>query len=157
MTGMTTWREFSDEVPEFAAAVRAALTANIHLIMGTIRADGSPRLCGTEIRYSDDELLLGGMTGNWRFKDLRRDPRLAIHSGSQGGPSWKADAKLSGTAVEILDPAGKGLIEDVPPGPFELFAVRLTEVTHVHLEGDPPDKLVIETWRPGQAIDRKVR
>lgn len=153
----TTWREFSDEVPEFAAAVEAVLTANVHLIMGTIRADGSPRLCGTEIRFAAGELLLGGMTGNWRFKDLRRDPRLAIHNGSQGGPAWKADAKLSGTAVELTDQASKDLVEGVPPGPFELFAVRLSEVSYIHLEGDPPDKLVIETWRPGQPIDRQVR
>ena len=154
---MTTWAQFGQEVPGFAATVKAVLTGNVHLIMATIRADGSPRLSGTEIRFAADELFLGGMTGNWRFRDLRRDPRLAIHNSSQGGPQWRADAKLSGTAVEFTGRASKALIDGVPDGDFELFAGRLTEVTHVHLDGDPPDRLVIETWRPGQPIQRHER
>ena len=154
---MTTWREFTEEVPEFAAAVTAIFTASIHLIMGTVRADGSPRLSGTEIQFAADHLYLAGMTGAWRFRDLRRDPRVAIHSGSQGGPGWTGDAKLSGTAVEVTEQASKDVIKGLSPGDFELFAVLLTDVTHVHLDGDPPDKLVIETWRPGRSIERMVR
>ena len=36
--------------------------------------------------------------------DLRRDPRFALHSGSDDPPGWAGDAKLAGVAEEITDP-----------------------------------------------------
>jgi hypothetical protein len=154
---MRSWQQFADEVPGFAAAAERAMASNAHLTMATLRADGSPRICGTEIRLAGGHLYVGGMTGNRRFTDLRRDPRVAIHSGAPGGPGWAGDAKLSGIATEVHDQAIKDTIADVPPGPFELFVVQLSTVTVLHLAGDPPDQLVIETWHPGRPIERQIR
>jgi len=158
---MTTWREFSDEAPQLAAQVERRFAAHQHKVMATLRSDGSPRLCGTEVELLDGELWLGGMTGNLRFADLRRDPRVAIHSGSDEPAQWSGDARVAGLAVEVTDPAEHeryraGVPGDVPPGPFELFRVALTEAVTVGLD-DAREHLVVESWRPGAAVRRTVR
>ena len=44
----------------------------------------------------------------------------------------------------------------MPPGPFELFRVDITELTMIRV-GDPADHLVIETWREGEGVGRVER
>jgi hypothetical protein len=157
---MTRWREFRDEEPGFAARVEAVLREHVHLTMATIRKDGAPRISGNEIRFIGDEVYLAGMVGSRRFADLRRDPRVAVHSGSLGGAGWRADAKFSGLATEVVDEAVKDAARaggGEPPGPFEMFAIGLTEVTWVGIAPDPPERLVIETWRPGTGLLRHER
>jgi hypothetical protein len=163
MSGMTNWQEFTDEVPEFAARVVTRLLAFPHLTMATIRADGAPRISGTEIRIRDGELWLAGMSGNRRFADLRRDPRVAIHSASTvtgDGLDWDGDAKVSGTVIEVTDPAGRAAFraqeKRMPPGEFELFRVHPTEVTLLGLN-ETASAMVIQTWRRGAAVVRFER
>jgi len=160
---MTRWQEFTDEVPEFAARAEARLRAYTHLTVATIRADGSPRISGNEIRFKDGDLYLAGMPKARRWDDLRREPRLAIHSGSapvDDPTSWPGDAKVSGVASEIIDPDRLATFiadeKQVPPGPFALFVVEPTEVTAVGLN-PAGDALVIETWKPGRGLVRHQR
>jgi len=152
---MATWQEFSEQAPELAARAFERFEAHRHKTMATIRADGSPRISGTEVLIQQGEVWLGGMTGNRRFADLRRDPRLAIHSGSEDPDVWTGDAKLAGRAVEVTDEAGKaafrGEAQEVPPGDFELFRIDLSEVSVVRLS-DARDHLLIDIWREGEPV-----
>ena len=152
---MATWQEFSEQAPELAARAFERFEAHRHKTMATIRADGSPRISGTEVPIQQGEMWLGGMTGNRRFADLRRDPRLAIHSGSEDPDVWTGDAKLAGRAVEVTDEAGKaafrGEAQEVPPGDFELFRIDLSEVSVVRLS-DAKDHLLIDIWREGEPV-----
>ena len=152
---MATWQEFSEQAPELAARAFERFEAHRHKTMATIRADGSPRISGTEVPIQQGEMWLGGMTGNRRFADLRRDPRLAIHSGSEDPDVWTGDAKLTGRAVEVTDQAGKaafrGEAQEVPPGDFELFRIDLSEVSVVRLS-DAKDHLLIDIWRSGEPV-----
>ena len=152
---MATWQEFSEQAPELAARAFERFEAHRHKTMATIRSDGSPRISGTEVPIQQGEVWLGGMTGNRRFADLRRDPRLAIHSGSEDPDVWTGDAKLAGRAVEVTDEAGKaafrGEAQEVPPGDFELFRVDLSEVSVVRLS-DAKDHLLIDIWREGEPV-----
>ena len=152
---MATWQEFSEQAPELAARAFERFEAHRHKTMATIRADGSPRISGTEVPIQQGEVWLGGMTGNRRFADLRRDPRLAIHSGSEDPDVWTGDAKLAGRAVEVTDEAGKaafrGEAQEVPPGDFELFRIDLSEVSVVRLS-DAKDHLLIDIWREGEPV-----
>jgi len=157
---MASWQEFHDETPELARRVSDRLLARRHLTMATVRRDGSPRICGTEIVLRAGWLLLCGTPGARRFADLRRDPRLCLHSGSAEPPEWTGDARIAGTAVEILAPeVHRALAESLPgagAGPFDVFAVLPTEATLVGLSGDG-NRLVIETWRPGEPVRRFER
>src|SRR4051812_197911 len=155
---------FSDvekEEPEFAARVRAAFDAHKHKILATLRADGAPRVSGIEASFRNGELWLAGMTRSVKFVDLRRDPRMALHSGSDEPDEFSADAKVSGRAVEITDPAelsafaGTAQVADEAQ-PFELFRIELDQVVLTAVS-DAKDALVISSWRPGTGLARTRR
>ena len=159
---MASWEEIEAEAPELAGRVRAGFDAHRHKLLATLRRDGSPRISGIETTFADGELWLGMMPGSRKALDLRRDPRLALHSVSLDPPddptTWRGDAKLSGRAVEVDDPALKERVAGGGGQPDEshLFRVDITEVVHTRI-GDPPDHLVIELWRPDQDVRRMER
>jgi hypothetical protein len=152
---MATWQEFETEAPGLAAGVREHFDRNKHKIMGTLRADGSPRLCGTEVEFGAGHLWLGGMRGNRRFADLRRDPRVSVHSSSADPSVWTGDARLAGRAVEIgADEdfaAFRGFHQGAPDGPFELFRVELTEAVVLGLN-EQRTAMWVRSWRPGEPV-----
>ena len=156
---MATWSEIEAAAPELAGRARAVFDAHKHKILATLRRDGSPRISGIEATFADGELWLGMMPGSRKALDLRRDPRLALHSASIDPPddptSWTGDAKLSGRAVEVDDPA---LLERLGAGDqadAHLFRVDITELVHTRV-GDPADHLVIDLWREGAGL-RQMR
>lgn len=158
---MASWQDFCTEAPELSALVRDRFEAHKHKTMATLRADGSPRICGTEVEILAGQLWIGGMPGNRRFADLRRDPRVAIHSGSDEPDSWVGDARVSGVAREQSDQASQqayrqGLATEVPEGPFELFRIDLTEAVVVRLD-DTRKALLIDSWRPGEPVRSTTR
>lgn len=151
---MVAWVEFADAEPEFSARVLELFTAHRHHTMATIRRDGSPRISGTEIALDHGQLVLGMMPGTRRAADLRRDPRLAIHSHSvdplEGDPaSWPGEAKVSGRAV----PGSSGA-----PGPSDpdSFRVDLSAVVVTRM-GEPADHLIIESWSPDRGYRAERR
>jgi len=150
---MATWAEFEQAVPDLAVAVRERFEAHRHKTMATLRRDGSPRISGTEVEIRDGHMWLGGMPGSMKCRDLQRDPRIAVHSGSDEPAVWTGDAKVAGRAVEVTDPQTIAAFavgqEQVPPGPFHLFRLDLTEASVVRL-GEPPDHLVVDSWAPGR-------
>jgi hypothetical protein len=151
---MATWKDVESAEPEFAARVRALFDAHKHKTIATLRADGSPRISGIEVQFTDGELTFGSMPGARKGDDLRRDPRFALHSASVdppegSGAGWPGDAKAAGRAVH----AG-ALGEGLPDG--ELFRADLTEVVLTGLNADAT-MLVIESWTPGRGLRRTER
>ncbi len=149
------WADFEAAAPGMAGFVRERLLAHRHRYLATIRADGSPRLSGIELTIHAGEVWIGSMPGSFKMVDLRRDPRLAIHSGSDDPPAFQGDARLTGIALfeedeavkaDFLVAAGGG-----PPGPFELIRLRITEASTVR-EAEARDHLVIDAWRPGGPV-----
>ncbi len=155
---MPGWRDIESEVPDLAALARAFLDAYTHKTLATLRADGSPRISGTEVVFSDGELWLGSMWQSVKALDLRRDPRFALHSGSADPPAWKGDAKLAGRAEEVTDPERFAAVlgGEGSPGASHLFRLDITELVVVRL-GEPADHIVIETWHPGSGVTRRER
>jgi Pyridoxamine 5'-phosphate oxidase len=154
------WEEFAHEAPDLAKAVRARFDAHSHKMLATVRRDGSPRISGIEVTFAGGEVWMGMMPGSLKALDLRRDPRLAIHSASLDPNMAEGDAKLSGRAEEVTDAdrteVYRRAIEPVPEGPFHIFRVDLSEVVLTRV-GDPPDHLVIESWREGRGVRRSER
>jgi hypothetical protein len=158
---MARFADVEREHPEFAARVRAAFDAHRHKFLATLRPDGSPRISGIEMQFVAGEPWLAGMPQSAKFADLRRDPRFALHSGSDEPDSWSADAKLSGRATELTaDGERRGYAEaaGVPAASvdYELFRVDLEQVVLVHLD-DEKTALVIESWRPGRGLTSTQR
>ncbi|WP_262281625.1 pyridoxamine 5'-phosphate oxidase family protein [Micromonospora sp. MA102] len=149
---MTWWSDLVTSEPDFAARVRARFAVRKHGTMATLRRDGSPRISGTEFDFADDgQLRLGSMAGALKALDLRRDPRVALHSPTEDTPeddptAWGGDAKIAGRAHE--EPAGEN--------GSHLFRIEVTEVVLTRV-GDPPDHLVIESWHPDLGLRRRER
>jgi hypothetical protein len=155
---MPSWSAVEAEAPELAARARQIFDAHTHKTLATLRRDGSPRISGTEVEIADGEMWFGGMWKSVKALDLQRDPRFALHSGSDDPPDWRADAKIAGRVEEIEDPERKAAIigGDAPPGPAHLFRADITELVVTGL-GDPPDHIVIESWHEGRGVTRRVR
>jgi Pyridoxamine 5'-phosphate oxidase len=138
---MASWSEFEAAAPELAARVRERLDAHTHKTIATIRADGSPRISGTECEFKDGELWIGSMWQARKARDLQRDPRFALHSGSDDPDGWSGDAKLAGVVEEIVDPERES----------HRFRLDLREVSTVGLD-DARKALVIEVWTPERGV-----
>jgi hypothetical protein len=142
---MASWAEFETVAPEFASRVRSLLTSRKHLTMATLRRDGSPRISGTEIEFANGQLQIGSMPRAVKALDLRRDPRIAIHSATEDPPSgnpaaWKGEAKIAGSAMEVES-----------GGPVHRFHVDVQEavITHLNAAGN---RLVVESWSPARGL-----
>jgi Pyridoxamine 5'-phosphate oxidase len=140
---MASWRTIEEDAAEFAAKVKARFEAGTNKTLATLRRDGSPRISGSEAKFDDGELTFGMMDGSMKLLDVRRDPRIAMHSPTiePGGAGRPGDAKLAGIGVEVA------------PG---LFRFDIDEVTLTYV-GEPADHLVIETWHVGRGHARQTR
>jgi len=150
---VASWAEFEAAAPELAERVRSRLDAHVHKTLATVRRDGSPRISGTETRLVDGELWIGSMWKARKALDLQRDPRFALHSGSEDPPGWSGDAKLAGVVEEVTDPERVREIngEAAAGGPSHLFRLDLREVSTVGLD-DERKALVIDVWTPDAGV-----
>lgn len=154
---MASWEQIEGEAPDLAARARALLDARVHKTLATTRRDGSPRISGSEIIFAEGQIWFGSMWRSVKAQDLLRDPRFAMHSGSDDPPEWPGDAKFAGRAEEVTDAEViSRVVTHAPPGPLHLFRADVTELVVVNL-GDPPDHLVIESWHPDRGVRRIER
>jgi hypothetical protein len=155
---MAGWSKIEAEAPALAALARGFLDAHVHKTIATVRRDGGPRISGIETRIADGELWFGSMWQSVKALDLQRDPRFALHSGSDDPPGWNGDAKIAGRAEEV-DAASTAAVfgDDAPSGPSHLFRADISELVVVRLGGEPPDHLVIEAWHAGRGVTRRER
>jgi hypothetical protein len=147
---MASWAEFEAAEPDFAARVRRLLASRRHLTMATLRADGSPRISGTEVEFADGQLRIGSMPGAVKAADLRRDPRIAIHGPTDDPPSgnpagWSGEAKVGGIAVEA---------ESGSSAHRFLIDIQEAVITGLNEAGD---QLRIESWTPARGYRRTER
>ncbi len=144
---MASWKEIEIVAPELAAKAQAAFDAHKHKVMATIRADGSPRLSGTELDFARGDVWIGSMPGAMKARDLLRDQRIALHSAPVDLTLQVPDAKIAGRAIEVDDAGRNAWVaarsEPAPEGPFHLFRIDVTELVCTTVDGD---ELNIESW-----------
>ena len=142
--------EVVEAAPDFAAHVRRCFAVRKHATVATVRRDGSPRISGSEVEFAaDGEIYLGMMPASRKALDLRRDPRLALHSPTEDPPeddpsAWLGDAKIAGRAVEVSDPGRS----DEP----HRFRIAVDEVVVV-MVAPAGDHLLIRSWHPGRDLE----
>ncbi len=149
---MASWNGFEGQAPALAVAVRRQLTATLHCILGTLRADGSPRLTGLEAHFGEGELWLAMMPDSRKADDLRRDPRFALHSAPDVS-MVDGDAKVNGRAVLVADQRtlqrfAATLPQALPPSGMALFRADLTDASLARVDGD---HMLIDIWRDGES------
>jgi pyridoxamine 5'-phosphate oxidase-like protein len=117
------------------------MSSRKHLTMATLRADGSPRISGTEVEFVDGVVRIGSMPAALKARDLQRDPRVAIHGPTIDPPQgddrgWEGEAKIAGRAVEVESGSSAHRFE------IDVTAAVITRLN------DAGDRLVVESWTP---------
>jgi Pyridoxamine 5'-phosphate oxidase len=152
---MAAFSDVEAEQPVFAARVRAVFDAHRHKILATLRADGAPRVSGIESAFAAGDLWVAGMPRSVKFADLRRDPRMALHSGSDEPDVFTADAKVSGRAVEVARGPDRTAFAEATGNPadgdYDLFRIDLEQVVLTAI-AEAKDALEISSWRPGRGL-----
>ncbi|MET9496338.1 pyridoxamine 5'-phosphate oxidase family protein [Streptomyces sp. NPDC006552] len=149
------WAAFTTAEPDLARTVEARFGLHTHHVLATLRADGSPRTSGLEVRFLDGELWLGMMPGSLKARDLLRDPRFALQANpGEGTAMGGGDVRVSGRALIVEDRAViaryTGRVPVPDPDAFHLFRTELTEVTRTSVEDET--YLVAQVWRPGEPV-----
>ena len=149
---MTNWNDVIDAAPELAKDVQARFEAHGLGLLGTLRADGSPRISGIEPWFGIGEVWIGMMWQSRKALDLLRDPRLALHSATIDTQVAEGDARISGRAIVVDDEAEmagalgefhRATGNEAPPGPMHLFRIDVTELMLLKVAGDHLD---IRSW-----------
>lgn len=148
------WQQLQRDAPAFAQRVLERFDAGTNKTLASIRADGSPRISGTELSFAEGRITLGMMPYSRKLADVLRDPRVAIHCPTleppPGAPSgWAGDAKIAGRLVAIAP------LPSDPPGASS-FTLELTEAVLTYIDADDAH-LVVESWHAGRGWERLVR
>jgi hypothetical protein len=162
---MATWTEFAAEAPEIADLAEKRLAASGLMMLGTVRADGFPRISPMEpiladgrLVLHDDRMWLAMMPDATKSRDLKRDGRLALHTATADKMVTEGDVKLWGTATEVTDPDTLARFSDdiyvsvghrFEVGTFDAFDVDLLGASSVGV-GD--DVMTVRTWKPGEGV-----
>ena len=144
------WEEFATACPEIAERAEERFRADQLVMLGTLRADGSPRISPCEIDFAAGQLFLGMMWRSRKALDLLRDPRIVVHSIQSDREASVADIKLYGHAIEILEPELRSAFHDAilariewaPSEPnHHVFAMDVIDAGYISF----PDKVVL-SW-----------
>lgn len=162
---MVTWQEFAAEAPGIADIFVRRHTATGNLCMlGTLRADGYPRISPVEPRIFEDQLVVVGMPNTTKFNDLGRNPRLCLHTATVDTYVSEGDVKLWAEAHNLQDKdlhrrfaddlfAESGF--DLRGEEFDPFYVAdITGASSVELIDN---QLVIAIWKPGEEVQKVTK
>lgn len=101
---MASWEELTEAAPRITGIFERRHQAAGNLcLLGTIRADGFPRISPMEPHVFEGQLWLHGMPGTAKWRDLDRDPRFALHTATADPQVTEGDAKLWGTVEDVAD------------------------------------------------------
>lgn len=155
---MAEWSEFAREAPGIAEVFvrRHKATGNL-CFLATLRPDGYPRISPMEPRIFEDRLVLVGMPGTSKFRDLDRDPRFALHTATVDTYVADGDAKVWGEVRNVQDEDLQArFAEDLfKESGFDLRGQRFEHFFVADLVGAAAvefrdGQLTITTWKPGQ-------
>ncbi len=164
MSTMASWAETLEVAPQLAPSVQARFEATGLGLLATVRRDGYPRISGIEPAFVLSDVFLGMMDGSRKALDLRRDPRLALHSATADKDVKEGDARITGRGVELVsgdeqhDAFVRHLRDQGNPAAnwtFHLFRIDVTELMLLRPEGG--DHLLIQVWREGEGVRRIER
>jgi hypothetical protein len=158
MTGI--WQDLELGAPEIARLGMDRISAARVALLGTLRADASPRISPVEAYFVEGRLLVGAMAWSGKAADLLRDPRYVLHSAVTGPDCGEGELKRYGSAVE----AGHGLRGAAagawwlawPADKAVVFLLRIEQA--VFIEWDIGHGLMtVHRWSPGSGYSQASR
>jgi len=153
------WDAFETACPEIASLAVRRFARDELVMLGTLRADGSPRISPCEVDVTEGHLFLGMMWRSKKALDLLRDPRCVVHSVTCDRRGTDGDLKLYGRMTDVHESklrqayrrAIKARIDWEPDEPgFHLFSLDVERAGYA-VFGDEHRAL---TWTPDEGLRR---
>ena len=150
------WQAFVEDAGELGILAVERLIGAELCLLGTLRANGWPRISPCEVYPVDGELLLGMMWRSRKALDLLRDPRVTVHSVQNGKSGTIGDVKLYGTVIDVSDPVVREKYGDMlearidwrPTEPFHLFTLDIREAGFISFG----ESRRTWRWREGEGL-----
>jgi hypothetical protein len=155
---MTSWKEFAQQAPEIAEFGEARFQSEV-AYLGTVRADGSPRVHPVTPIIGEQLFLFMEPTSPKRA-DLQRDGRYTLHCSVEDSSGGGGEFYVRGCATLTNDP----IIREqavrassyVPEDRYILFILSIEfAFVNRYIDGTPTP----ERWKSGQSSvqDRQQR
>jgi hypothetical protein len=151
---MTSWKEFAQLAPELAEFGKARFgngKSSAVAYLGTIRADGGPRVHPVT-PILGEELFLFMEPTSPKGKDLQRDARYTLHCSVENAEGGQGEFYVRGRAVLCADP----LLREqavraspyVPQNHYILFVLSVEfAFMNTYLQGKP----TVRRWQVSSA------
>ncbi len=150
------WAEFDQAAPALAALGRARFERDQLALIGTLRADGSPRISPVAPYLALGHLLLGMEWPTSKARDLLRDPRCTLHSVVSDPDGPDGEFKLYGRALLVEDEAIVNEPSDAwwhgrRPGTYRVFSMDLQSAAFIgwNIEFD---QMRLIRWSPADGL-----
>lgn len=145
------WRELETGAPDLARVARERFAGHGAALLGTLRADGWPRISPVEPFFLEGRLVFGIMASP-KLDDLRLDPRCVLHSVVVDSSGAEPEVKLTGRVARIDDPrilAADGTWWATrPPESVAVFSLEIDEAVVVAWDPDF-GRMRATRWRRG--------
>jgi hypothetical protein len=99
---MTTWAEFEKQAPDLAAFGRSRLNGRVSYL-GTVRANGLPRVHPVTPIISAERLFLFMEPTSPKGKDLERGGHYALHASVEDSSGGQGEFYVRGVATRVND------------------------------------------------------
>ena len=100
---MFSWTDFEQAAPELAGLGRERVERYGFMLLGTVRRDGTARISAVEVCLVKGHLAMSFIHGSRKERDVRRDPRILLHSPMLNAEDPNDEFKLRGRVVAIED------------------------------------------------------
>jgi len=152
------WSSFRRAAPELARIFELRLGQTGLGLLGTLRADGWPRISPIEVYIVDGELVLGMMWQSYKARDLIRDSRVTVTTAQCDKDGTQGDLKLYGTAADVPEPERRTAYGDHleatinwrPKEPYHLFRMDIQRAGFISF-GKEHRRL---RWTPAGGIEQ---
>ena len=158
------WSQFAAVAPEIARFAKERISRTGLLMLGTLRADGWPRISPIEPIILQGLLIVGGTHGTRKTLDLMRDPRCSLNTIVTDKDGTEGEVKLFGRALEITNAETiDRMAEDTfkrygfrpAPHTYHNFSFDITSAAQIVFRGDLTG--TIRTWREGEPVSEQSR
>jgi hypothetical protein len=137
---MTSWAEFAKQAPELAAFGAARFRSGV-AYLGTLRADGSPRVHPVTPILGEQLFLFMEPTSP-KGKDLQRDGRYSLHCSVADSDGGEGEFYVRGRATLTNDPVLRAqAVQAASYAPQDRYIVVVFSVEsafmNTYLDGEP--------------------
>lgn len=137
---MVSWAEFKQQAPELAAFGEARFGSGV-AYLGTLRADGSPRVHPVTPILGEQLFLFMEPTSP-KGKDLLRNPRYTLHCSVEDSSGGAGEFYVRGRACLTDDPSLRAqAVQAASYTPLERYILFLLSVDYAYMktyqDGDP--------------------